>query len=329
MGDTTSDIQMLPFEVPFWAKGAHAQTLLGHILRRPIKLSGVKQLDVPLPDGDQLASDHYIGTSDTVVYLFHGLGGSIDQAYMSRVAKSCLDAGHSVYLTNHRGCGRGAQLSCRQIYHAGRAEDLSAVISLGRRTYPNKKHIAVGFSLSGNAVLLLAAKRRGTSFPDAVISVNAPLDLRAAAQALSAGFNRIYDIHFVLQLSKDISEKRKKGWVKESARIPITGTVYDADVVLATLPGGLGDRETYYKECSSGQYLKDIQIPTIMITAKDDPFVDSGLYFQVTRSPQVRIMMTEKGGHMGYVRREGLYGISHWLDTVILETVQKLLKREF
>lgn len=319
------EIEYFHFETPLWAGGPHAQTLLGHLTRKPIALAGVERHTVELPDGDQLAVDLYKGKSNTVVYLFHGLGGSIDEAYLSRVTRSFLDLGHSVVLANHRGCGRGVQLICRQIYHAGRAEDLSEVIRFGKVRFPGCHHVAIGFSLSGNAVLLLAAGQRAHVFPDAVISVNAPLDLKDAALALSRGLNRLYDAHFILRLRQDVARKKKRGWLDPGIQIPLTNTVYDADTILAKLPGGFGDRESYYQQCSSGQYLKDIAIPTLMITAQDDPFVSSEHYFKAQRSAYVKLLMTDKGGHMGYLQRRGVLGASHWLDTILAERLRTLL----
>jgi hypothetical protein len=41
-------------------------------------------------------------------------------------------------------------------------------------SFLGKKHLVIGFSLSGNALLVLASGDRGSTLPDAVISVNAP-----------------------------------------------------------------------------------------------------------------------------------------------------------
>src|SRR5690606_22088653 len=105
------------------------------------------------------------------------------------------------FLTNHRGCGEGAGLATGP-YHSGRAEDISSVIAYGRELFPDAKHIAIGVSLSANALLLLAAGQRASIKPDLAIAINAPIDLEKSAINLKSGLNRIYDLHFLKSLKK-------------------------------------------------------------------------------------------------------------------------------
>src|SRR5262249_3300966 len=162
---------------------------LGHFLRKGCELATGEDVDIPLPDGDVIAAHLLRGSSETVVYLFHGLGGSICSGYMIRTATLCHDLGHTVFRVNHRGGGRGRELTHKFPYHPGRGEDLAEAIAYGRKMFPNKRHVAIGFSLSGNALLLLASGERGATPPDAAIAVNAPIQLSAASQKLGQGLN--------------------------------------------------------------------------------------------------------------------------------------------
>src|SRR5579872_1060681 len=103
---------------------------------------------------------------------------------MHRTAILALKRGYMVYAFNHRGCGLGAGLA-RHPYHSGRAEDLSAAIAFGRSQHPRARHVAIGFSLSANALLLLLGGERGKTLPDQAIAVNAPLDLETCSRSLA------------------------------------------------------------------------------------------------------------------------------------------------
>jgi len=154
---------------PLWAWGSHAQTILGHLLpSETVKAQGVRH-EISLEGGDKLVSHYYGGKSDGVVYLFHGLGGTSPSSYINRSVNVMRGLGHHVFVTDHRGCGKGEGLAVGP-YHSGRAEDLSSVIEFGRNLFPDKKHLAIGFSLSGNALLLLLSGERGKVKPDYAVA---------------------------------------------------------------------------------------------------------------------------------------------------------------
>ena len=296
-------IRQLELAPPLWARGGHLQTIWGHLLRLGEKpIPGGEALVIPLPDGDELAAELHRGESGTMVYFFHGLASDTSAGYMIRSARLALSLGHSVMLVNHRGCGEaGKALRHTQPYHSGRAEDLSAAIQYGRKLHPRHRHLAVGFSLSGNATLLMLAGQRGSIPPDGGISVNAPINLSGAARELSRGFNRLYDLRFIADLREDIARRQEKGWAPKDIRIPRLATCSVFDDLYTGPVGGFGSGPDYYRICSAAQYLPEIRVPTVMITAKDDPFVPAEDYLKARLSPTTEIWMASTGGHMGYL----------------------------
>jgi hypothetical protein len=310
---------------PFWARGGHLQTILGHVFRKGCEIAQGEDIDLELPDGDALAANLLSGDSDTVVYLFHGLGGSICSGYMIRIAKLCHELGHTVFRVNHRGCGRGRELSHKNPYHSGRAEDLSEAIAYGRKRFPDKHHVAIGFSLSGNALLLLLSGERGTTLPDAAIAVNAPIELAAASKKLSKGLNRIYDFVFVQDCRRDVLNGQKKGWISKDLRIPYFATISDFDELYTAPHAGFKNRDHYYETCSTARHLHRIQVPTVLITAKDDPFVNVKDYLDAKLSSTTRLKIAETGGHMGYLTRgKKWHSVSHWLEEQIALSLKEL-----
>ena len=77
--------------------------------------------------------------------------------------------------------------------------------------------------------------------------------------------------------------------------------------------GGFKSREDYFATCSAKQYLKRINIPTVILTAYDDPFVSIKDYLDAEYSPFCFTHFEEHGGHMGYLMKDGL-GYKRWLD---------------
>lgn len=309
---------------PLWAKPGHSQTILGHLLpSKQLREEGEKH-EIELLGGDRLVAHFYQGTSSLVVYLFHGLGGFSHGAYMQRTAIIAREMGHTVVMSNHRGCGEGRGLA-HEPYHSGRAEDLSAVIAWGKKRLPHCQHLAVGFSLSGNALLLLAAKQRASVQPDAAIAVNAPINLQKAADLLHRGLNRIYDFRFVQDTRRAIAARAELDPRLHAVKIPKFATLQDVDSLYTAPFGGFKSRDDYYQTCSAKKYLREISIPTVLMTAKDDPFVDWRDYVEAEKSDFIHLHLEENGGHMGYLTSHRTPLKSHrWLDYALFQYIQSL-----
>lgn len=305
---------ILPCTPPLWAHSGHLQTLLGHLIPSPQFAPTGKPVELEVSGGDKIVSHFHEGKSDKVIYLFHGLGGFSHASYMQRTALIAQKYGHAVFMFNHRGCGEGGGLA-REPYHSGRAEDLSAMISYGRKLYPDKIHVAIGFSLSANALLLLAAGQRASVLPDAAIAVNAPINLGRAGELLKKGFNRIYDLSFMIDMRAALRSRHEQQPNLKKLSIPLLATLTEFDDLYTAPYGGFRNRDDYYQTCSAAQYLPEIKIPTVIITAEDDPFVDFADYKNARYSKHCLKHFERHGGHMGYLAKSGsLPGTVRWLD---------------
>ena len=292
-------MKLEPCIPPVLIRTGHSQTIMGHLLPSPRLRDKGKRVEIPLADGDRLVGFIQMGQSKTVVYIFHGLAGSTDSTYIHRTSILAQQLGHTVFLLNHRGCGEGVGLA-KGPYHSGRAEDLSAAIAFGRDLFPQHRHVAIGFSMSGNALLLLLAGGRGaTVLPDAAISVNAPIHLERCSHLLNKGLNRIYDIKFYLQCRRDVLANPSNR--AHGARIPYLTTLFEFDRLYTAQAGGFTSREDYYTSCSTYNLLAKIKTPTVILTAKDDPFVPYESYASAELSAHTLLHVEEHGGHMGYL----------------------------
>jgi predicted alpha/beta-fold hydrolase len=298
--------QIDPCRPPWWARGPHAQTLLGHLLPRRAPRIGGEAHELELGDGDRLVVfERAVQGSRCVVYLFHGLGGDSDADYVRGCAAQLPDC--SIVAFNHRGCGAGRGLA-KQPYHSGATGDLDAVLEWGRSRHPHALHIGIGFSLSGNTLLLLLARGGG---PDAGIAVNPPIDLAAASDAISSGFNRLYDLRFVQQCRRDprCRDVRIRPW----------DTLRRVDDLYTAPAAGFRDAAHYYAQCSAAPELCAIDRPAVILTAADDPLVPIESFRCVP--DQVHLHVETHGGHLGYLDRSG-----RWLDRAIARYVAALIR---
>lgn len=314
----------LPCRPPRWAANGHLQTILGNYLPGEPCAHISHSFRIPLSDGDQLAGRYYPGETDVLVMIFHGLGGDDQAHYVRRTVTVARGMGHHVWTLNHRGCGAGRGLAARP-YHSGSADDLGAVFATGRERHPGLRQLAVGFSLSANALLLNLGDGLGAILPkpDLALAVNPPIDLEHCAVLIKTGLNRLYDLRFVKRCRRAIHERVADRLIPDIYRTRPWMTLHDFDNAYTAPAIGLRDREEYYRRCSARDYLGKISIPTAILQSKDDPFIPWQHHAEAIRSPMVHLHLEDHGGHMGYLSRD-LSG-HRWLPFATEHYIRELL----
>ncbi|MDX9730833.1 MAG: alpha/beta fold hydrolase [Bdellovibrionales bacterium] len=332
----------------------HTQTLLGHFLPAPSHrhVSSPKHTSslakITTSDGDTLVGLHFkhAPTNKTVargvLHVFHGLSGSTDSGYMPRVAMAALGAGFDTILWNHRGCGPGRKQALAP-YHSGRSDDLLRAVQWGRAFYEQTeaakhadfRHGVLGYSLSGNATCLMAARivpafdsmplsqkfiqrEIQGAMPDFAIAVNPPFDLGRASKRLTHQNARIYGQAFMKDLLISLQdrahwtpENEQRRHLKELAakahrKLSRFDSVETFDALYTGPAGGFKDHSDYYSRASSGQYLKDVCIPLVILSADDDPITHGFSDLPSFENEFVILDRQKHGGHMGFIDQETL-----------------------
>lgn len=314
----------LACDPPLWAKGAHLQTLLGHFLPSKAAALPWEHLNLKLADGDALRVLLARGSSEVVIHLFHGLGGSAEADYMRRASTLFHRLGHTVLAINHRGSGEGRGLAAKP-YHMGSTADMAAMLQVGRGFFPQHTHVAIGFSLSANVLLLLLGRDARMDFaqPDLAIAVNPPVDLEKASHRLRKGFCRAYDLRFVNLLRRHVRELWEFGLLEQPVHIPLCATLREFDELYTARAAGFRDRSDYYAQCGCASHVRAIQTPTVILTSADDPFAPAEDLEASAISSAVHLHVEPTGGHMGYLGR-GVPGL-RWLDYALDHYLRELL----
>jgi len=298
-----------PFHPAPWARGPHAQTILSHLWKSPFANLPWAQENLDLEPGETLRLEVLTGNTNTVVVLFHGLGGHSGSSYMHRNASLAANRGHSIIAVNHRGSGLGRGMA-RKPYNCGSTGDVAAVIAHARRRFPGKRIVTVGFSLSAAMLVLLLGRDQHLEQPDAAIAVNPPGDLEACSQRLIRGLNRLYDRRF-LNLLRDHVQGRT-----DAPILPPMRTLRDFDAAYTAPQAGYADRADYYAQCSCGDYLAHIQTPLVLLTSEDDPFAPASDLGPA--SPAVHRHQERHGGHCGYLSAKNTpLGSRRWMDYAV------------
>lgn len=279
---------------------------------------------VSLEDGDRLVlhDDRPPQWSDgqRVALLMHGLCGSYESPYMPRITQKLNARGIRTFRMDLRGYGAGFQLA-RLPGHAGRSEDVAAAIRAIAAICPGSPVTAVGFSMSGNILLKLAGEV-GDDPPanlDSCLAVCPPVDLQACSQNMARGLNRLYGRKFTSELVRNM--RRRQPETSAQSLRPAPRTLWDFDDRVTAPLSGFADAQEYYARASSRPLFPRIQLPTLIITAADDPLIPVSIFREAPTSSSTAVWITEHGGHVGYVGIEGVDPDRYWLDWRIVEWI--------
>ncbi len=286
---------------PPWL-GGHLQTVRDRITRPRYPLPAAETLMVAVSDGDQLAVQMHRPQrrpGGPVVTLVHGLGGSAESDYMRASAYGLLAAGFAVARVDLRGAGRSGQSSAG-LYHAGRTEDLRAVL---RRLADEAATVApVGFSLGGNLTLKLLGEPLDGIPVVAGAAISAPLDLARGTEHLSKVTFGAYERYLIAKLRRDLTRPGSAVTAEERARLARVRGILDFDDAITAPRNGWQDAAEYYALNSALGFLSAITLPTLVIHAMDDPMIPAAPYQSVDWAalPAITRQITAHGGHVGF-----------------------------
>lgn len=264
---------------------------------------------IQTPDDDFLDLDWLRKGASKLVIISHGLEGNTGRAYMKGMAQAFFQQSFDVLTWNFRGCSGEVNKQLR-FYHSGATDDLDWVIRHAVQQGYNEICL-VGFSLGGNMTLKYLGERVPPAeiIKAAVFSV--PMDLHTSCLRISKPSNWIYSNRFLNSLKAKVIAKsltRRELDVKDIHGIK---TLIDFDDRYTAPLHGFLNAVDYYQRCSSIHFVESIKTPTLIVNAKNDPFLSEQCYPNrvLNVHPFVRFEDPGFGGHVGFAQfsKNGLY----------------------
>lgn len=311
-------IKISSFKPAWWLPNAHAQTIYPTLGRRlPPTISKVEVIE--LPDGDFLNLSWSTGqlAADTpLVVILHGLSGGVNSAYVARFMRAFNARGWRAVLMHFRGSGEQVNRLPRA-YHSGDTADLDFVMNRLQEQEPATLKALVGVSLGGNVLLKWLGEQKEKATVQAAVAISVPFVLSQVANRMNQGFSKVYQRHLLQQLKqfyarKEIALINPPEVFKKIANCHCFWT-FDHQVT-APLHGFSG-AHSYYRQSSCRPFLRAITVPTLIIHAKDDPFMTPDVIpTEEELSDSVSLELSAKGGHVGFVTGSIIGKPVYWLD---------------
>ncbi len=239
--------------------------------------------------------------------ILHGLEGTARSHYAGGLLHEAERRGWAADLLIFRSCGDEPNRALR-FYHSGETTDVDAVVRRLVSEDPTRPLIVAGVSLGGN-VLLKWLGEQGASAPEQLqgaAAVSVPFDLARGSRYLDRGFSRFYQAHFLRSLRRKAIGKSAHYPRSISPEVVLRArTLYEFDDLVTAPVHGFRDADDYYTRSSSLHYLARVRVPTLLLSARDDPFLPNVVLDEVREiangNPSLHLEFVERGGHVGFV----------------------------
>ena len=221
------------------------------------------------------------------------------------MVKALSRNGWDAVVWNARGCS-GEPNRVLRFTHSGAIEDLQTVIShvMGTRDY--EELALLGFSLGGNLTLKYLGERGRELDPriKKAVAFSVPCDLQSSSLQLAGWTNQLYMRRFLISLRQKIRAKMKlmPGKIDDCDYGEIR-TFKDFDDRYTAPIHGFADAEDYWHQCSCRPVLKNVSVPTLLINARNDPFLAEPCFpiAEAGANPRLHLEMPASGGHVGFI----------------------------
>jgi predicted alpha/beta-fold hydrolase len=306
------------FSAPWWLPGGHLQTIYAAL--RPPPRMRLERARWESPDGDFIDVD-FAGERNAArnLAVFHGLEGCSDSHYARALAAHAARRGWRVAMPHWRGCS-GEPNRKPRAYHSGDTEEVDWLL---RKLRPEA---AIGISLGGNALLKWLGERGAEASLRRAAAVSAPIDLPAAGHALDRGLNRLlYTRHFLGTLKpKSLAKLERFPGLYDAGKVRAARCFREFDNTVTAPLHGFRDVDHYWSTASSGPWLEHIRVPTLLLNARNDPFLPEQALLGAARKAAACLVLEfpRTGGHVGFV--SGPFPGHHgWLANRLLDFLEQ------
>ena len=300
------------YRAPLGLRSGHLATIFPTLFRQ-VGRPEIKRERLELPDGDFLDLDWSPRKHHRLAIIGHGLEGESSAKYIRGMSLALQKRKWDTLAWNCRGCS-GEPNRVLRSYHSGASEDLASVVN-DAVAQGYAAISLIGFSLGGNIVLKYLGEE-GQDLPrevQAAVAFSVPCDLTSSSLRLGDRDNLLYMSRFMDGLKNKVIQKHQKfpGKLDLSGLRGIKTFAQFDDRFTAPL-NGFRDARDYWTRASSKPLLHRIAIPTLLVQARNDPFLPAACFpvEAAESNPSLFLETPAHGGHVGFISK----GKEYWSE---------------
>lgn len=268
-----------------------------------------------------------------IAIFFPGLVGDSQTEYIRTAVTMTSSIGYKTCVFNNRGRG-GMKLKTPRLYCATNFDDIEETFKHLKTTHPDSRIVAVGISLGGIVLCKYLAERGEKALVDAAMMVSVCFDFVAGCNSLEEpGLNSALNLHLTKSLLKLIEENKTvlaRSSDYKIEEVMDSKNLRQWDERFTRRMWGYNSCEEYHRDASNKYRLHLIRKPTLCINAADDIFCPySSLPLkQIEENPKCAMLITARGGHIGFMEGFLPYVPTFYLERVITQYLGALKDAE-
>lgn len=292
------------FKSPILQFNGDLQTMVPSRFRK-VNCQEYRRVQIETPDHDFLNIDLLEQLSDKIVITSHGYEGNASKHYARSTAKYFFENDWDIAAMNCRSCGGEMNRQLR-MYDHGEIGDIGLVYDYLMSKKQYKQVVLVGWSMGGNIVLKFAAVTKKPLISH-VIAVSAPLNIKDSLDILETPACWFYRNYFLKGQRLKLEQKAKM--FPEAFKASDIYNIKDWQEQLSVFfcnVNGYKSMNDFYREGSAINFINELEIPALIITAKNDPIIPDSCrpYDLAKKSKYIYLETPENGGHCGFIKRE-------------------------
>ena len=292
------------YTAPLIFRNKHLATILPSVFRK-INANYTRER-INTSDGDFIDIDWQKGKNDKLAILTHGLEGHSERHYITATANYLSLRGWDVAAWNCRSCSGEMNLKPRLYSHID-APDLGEVIDHVLMSGKYKKISLVGFSMGGAITLNYLTKYQELHPKElrSAVVISAPIDVQASSQALEKAENKFYRKRFLKKMvDRAIRKSSQFPDLIDTTNADKIFTFKEYDERFTAKLNHCYSPEEFYQKAATKSVLDKVAIDTLLLIAKDDPFMSENCYpyKEAQSNPRLYLEVPANGGHVGFSR---------------------------
>lgn len=296
------------YRCPLYLRNPHIHTVAGRFSRRITRYPFQRERIVT-PDNDFFDVDWYEQQNEALCIILHGLEGSSQAPYVLGMVSILTQANIDACAMNFRGCS-GEPNKLLGSYHSGKWDDVFYLLERIKSSNKWRDLYLIGFSVGGNITLKLLGERAEglQGLIKAAVAISPPCDLQAASIQLAQRRYRPYMQYFLSSLHNKIRAKLPQfpdNLTDTSFHLIKTFKEYDDRYTAPWF--GYDSAERYWSAASSLSLLPLIKVPTLILSATDDPFLSESCFPKeaAINNQYITLETPHYGGHVGFLQALG------------------------
>ena len=320
------------YQAPHFCGGAHFQTIYPSFFMKEQDVDYDRER-FDTPDGDYLYFDwakcDHPSPAKELIIVSHGLCGGTHRHYALSLVHAFRRCHIDCLCWNYRGTGR-VDNQLAKVTTNNATYELQWVIDHAIAKGYQNIYLA-GFSMGANLTLLHLG-REAEAIPPQVRGaavVCATMDGPACINNLATRLGGIYQWHFLKPLRRRMMDIHRKHPEVNIDGLDQIKSFQQFDNRFTAPIMGFRDAQDYYRTSSSYPWLKNIQLPTLIINPANDPFLGGQCFPRdlAAKMPNLYLEIPPNGGHCGFITpKDQEWWPAQRIRQFVLETIRPQCK---